>query len=317
MAAIVSFASGKGGVGKSTTVSNLGLLLARRGISVVLIDLDVGGADLHVLFGELSPPLTLSDFLSRKVGSLEEVAYPIPWCPRLRLIAGTGETLRNTNPAAQTKKRIERHIRNLDADVILLDIGAGTNYHALDFFLWADVTVVISTPDPTAVLDLYKFVKLAATRRVVAALGSREPLGEALMAEDFRTLEQLLSKASASGPEAERTARDALASLRVCLLLNQTPDTDRTAVGRLRAVIQRFLGSETLVLGQIPSDPAVTQSIRRFLPVVDSAPDSPAARAFDGACEALLRELPGLTRTSQPVARAGMPLPAAPGKATR
>jgi len=311
VAAIVSFASGKGGVGKSTTVSNLGLLLARRGISVVLIDLDVGGADLHVLFGELSPPLTLSDFLSRKVTSLEQVAYPIPWFPRLRLIAGTGETLRNTNPAAQTKRRIERQIRNLDADVILLDIGAGTNYHALDFFLWADVTVVISTPDPTAVLDLYKFVKLAATRRVVAALGSRDPASEVLMAEDFRTLEQLLAKASETGPDAERTARAALASLRVCLLLNQTPDGDRTAVGRLRAVIQRFLGSETIVLGQVPSDPAVTQSIRRFLPVVDSAPDSPAARAFESACESLLRELPNLGRASHPAPQRGAPLAAA------
>ena len=173
VAKIVSFASGKGGVGKSTTVSNLGLLLARGGSNVVVIDLDVGGADLHVLFGELSPALTLSDFLGRRVETLEEVARPVSWCPRLRLIAGTGETLKNTNPTAQTKQRLLRHLRKLAADVILIDIGAGTNYHALDFFLWGDIQVVISTPDPTAVLDLYKFVKLAATRRVLSALGER------------------------------------------------------------------------------------------------------------------------------------------------
>ncbi|MET0389031.1 MAG: P-loop NTPase, partial [Polyangiales bacterium] len=203
MAKIVSFASGKGGVGKSTTVSNLGLLLARGGARVVVIDLDVGGADLHVLFGELSPTLTLSDFLARKVESLEEVARPVDWCPRLRLIAGTGDTLRNTNPASQTKQRLERHMRRLDADLILLDIGAGTNYHALDFFLWGDVQVALCTPDPTAVLDLYKFVKLAATRRVLSALGAREASGEALVGQDFRSLEQLMAAASAHGPEAE------------------------------------------------------------------------------------------------------------------
>ncbi|HEX4353390.1 MAG TPA: P-loop NTPase [Polyangiales bacterium] len=134
MAAIVSIASGKGGVGKSTTVSNLGLLLARGGCSVVLIDLDVGGADLHVLFGELSPKGTLSDFLSRRVDDLAAVAHPVAWCPGLRLIAGTGETLRNTNPASQTKHRLERHIRKLEADVILLDIGAGPTTTRSTFF---------------------------------------------------------------------------------------------------------------------------------------------------------------------------------------
>jgi flagellar biosynthesis protein FlhG len=314
--AIVSFASGKGGVGKSTAVSNVGLLLARRGLSVVIVDLDVGGADQHVLFGELSPALTLSDFLAKRVETLEEVAHPISWCPRLRLIAGTGDTLRNTNPASTTKRRLERFIRKLSADVILLDIGAGTNYHALDFFSWADVPVVIATPDPTAVLDLYKFVKLAATRRVLGALGSREPAGEVLLERDFRTLQQLMAAAREAGPVAEQKAADALASMRVCMLLNQASGDDRAGVARLRGVIQRFLGSDAVALGSIPSDPAVAQSIRRFLPVVESAPDSPAARAFASVCDALLRELPGLARNSLivPVSAGAAPAAHAPRK---
>lgn len=289
-AAIVSFASGKGGVGKSTSVSNLGLLLARGGLSVVLVDLDVGGADLHVLFGELSPKLTLSDFLARRVDSLEQVACPISWCPRLRLIAGTGETLRNTNPAAQTKRRLERHVRALEADVILLDIGAGTNYHALDFFLWGDVQVVIATPDPTAILDLYKFVKLAATRRVMSVLGSREPAGESLLGEDIGSLEQLLEAARAAGPVAEQRAAAALASFRPALLLNEVVN-ESAGPGRLGAVIRRFLGSDAEVLGQIPVDPAVTSSVRRFLPVVEADPQSKAAGAFRRVAAALRTRL--------------------------
>jgi flagellar biosynthesis protein FlhG len=290
VAAIVSFASGKGGVGKSTTVSNLGLLLARGGSSVVLVDLDVGGADLHVLFGELSPARTLSDFLDRRVETLEEVAQPVSWCPRLRLIAGTGDTLRNTNPASQTKRRLERHIRKLNADIILLDIGAGTNYHALDFFLWGDVQVVIATPDPTAVLDLYKFVKLAATRRVLSALGSREPAGEALLGEDFRSLEQLLAAAKRSGDDTEQRARDALAGFEPTLLLNEAGG-DRAGLSRISALIRRFLGSDAHVLGQVPVDPAVVASVRRFLPVVESEPGAPASRAFAQVAKALRARL--------------------------
>ena len=280
MAKIVSIASGKGGVGKSTTVSNLSLLLARSGMDVVVIDLDVGGADLHVLFGELSPKLTLSDFLAHGVEDLAEVAQPVNWCPRLRLIAGTGETLRNTNPQAPTKRRLERHLRTLKTDVILIDIGAGTNYHSLDFFLWGDVQVVISTPDPTAVLDLYKFIKLAATRRVLAELGTRDPAGEKFLAEDFRSLEQLMAAAAADGPETERRARAALRGFAPALMLNNTAG-DRASLARITQVIKRFLGSDAVVLGQVPSDPAVVSSVRRFLPVVEREPNAPAAKAFE------------------------------------
>lgn len=294
MAKIVSFASGKGGVGKSTTVSNLSLLLARSGMDVVVIDLDVGGADLHVLFGELSPTKTLSDFLARSVDDLEAVAQQVSWCPRLRMIAGTGETLRNTNPPPPTKRRLERHLRQLKADVILIDIGAGTNYHSLDFFLWGDIQVVIATPDPTAVLDLYKFVKLAATRRVLSALGSRDPAGEVFVTEDFRSLEQLLAAAAADSPQTESRARAALRGFAPALLLNNTSG-DRASLARITHVIKRFLGSDAVVLGQIPSDPAVVSSVRRFLPVVEREPNAPAARAFvqvERELRALLARVP-------------------------
>jgi flagellar biosynthesis protein FlhG len=210
---------------------------------------------------------------------LEEVARPVTWCRRLRLIAGTGETLRNTNPAANTKRRLERHLRKLKTDVILIDIGAGTNYHSLDFFLWGDVQVVISTLDPTAVLDLYKFVKLAATRRVMLELGSRDPAGEVFLEEDFRSLEQLMAAATADGPETERRARAALRGFAPALLLNNMGG-DRSSLARITQVIKRFLGSEAVVLGQVPSDPAVVSSVRRFLPVVEQEPNAPSARAF-------------------------------------
>jgi flagellar biosynthesis protein FlhG len=300
--AIISFASGKGGVGKSTTVSNLGLLLARGGSTVVVVDLDVGGADLHVLFGELTPPLTLSDFIAKKVDSLEAVAQPVSWCPRLKLIAGTGETLRNTNPASSTKKKLERHIRKLECDLVLIDIGAGTNYHALDFFLWGDVRVVISTPDPTAVLDLYKFVKLAATRRVLAELGSRDPAGEALLGEAIRSIEQLMAAARAEGPETEQRAKAALASFSPLLLLNQAGG-DRAALARIGNVIRKFLGSDAEVLGQVPVDPAVVTSVRKFLPVVEAAPDAPAARAYVQVERALRERLARVTTASEKTER--------------
>lgn len=62
MATLISVASGKGGVGKSVVSANLALALAKNGRQVILADMDVGGADAHIMFGELTPPLTLTDF---------------------------------------------------------------------------------------------------------------------------------------------------------------------------------------------------------------------------------------------------------------
>jgi flagellar biosynthesis protein FlhG len=125
-------------VGKSVIAANLAMLLAKRGRRVVLADLDVGGADAHILFGLLNPPRTLTDFVERRVERLEEVLQPISAHPLLQLLPGTGDTLATANLPYAKKKRLIRHFAQLQADIIIVDIGAGTSYHALDFFLMAD-----------------------------------------------------------------------------------------------------------------------------------------------------------------------------------
>ncbi len=83
------------------------------------------------------------------------------------------------------KKQLFRHLKNLQAEVIIVDIGAGTSYHALNFFLMADHHVTVATPDPTSVLDLYRFIKLAAIRRVLSSFLARGAMADALSDRDF------------------------------------------------------------------------------------------------------------------------------------
>ena len=79
MARVISVASGKGGVGKSVVSANLALVLASKGKQVVLADLDIGGADAHVLVGLLNPALTLTDFLNHRVEQLDDLAQRLPF----------------------------------------------------------------------------------------------------------------------------------------------------------------------------------------------------------------------------------------------
>ena len=172
MATIISSTSGKGKVEKCDA-ANLALLLTKKGKRVTLADLDIGGANIHILFGLMNPPLTLTDFLNRRVERLQDIAQALPVHSGLTLIPGTGDTLATANMPYAKKKRLIRHLKNLQSDVVIVDIGAGTSYHELDFISMADHHVAVATPDPTSVLDLYRFIKLAAIRRVLVSILAR------------------------------------------------------------------------------------------------------------------------------------------------
>jgi flagellar biosynthesis protein FlhG len=280
MATIISIASGKGGVGKSIVAGNLGLVLASMGKRVILVDLDVGGADLHIMFGLLHPAATLSDFLSRRVDSLDAIAYPVSTQRGLRLIAGTGDTLATANMPYAKKKRLIRHLRQMEADIMIVDVGAGTGYHALDFFLLADLHVVVATPDPTSVLDLYRFIKLAAIRRVLSNFLSNDPINTALAERDFGGVEEIVLASGQTDHAGQAIARQALQSFRPRLILNRTTTRSKVNTLQLQKLLRDYVGGEMVLLGEIPDDRAVERSVRTYLPVAESAPGSPAGQAF-------------------------------------
>jgi flagellar biosynthesis protein FlhG len=280
MATLISVASGKGGVGKSVVSANLALALAKTGRQVLLADLDVGGAGAHIMFGELNPPVTLTDFLNKRVSRLEDVAVPITFHPNLRLIAGTGETLATANMAYARKKRLMKHFQELEADVVVLDIGAGTNYHAFDFFLMADIHLAVATPEPTAILDLYRFIKLAAIRRVLSCFLARSPMSEELSNKDFASVEEVMGVAGAIDVEGRAAAIATLQSFRPGLIINRASDSSQVNVLYLRKILHQYVGGDLTLLGEIPDDPAVSQAVRKFLPVIEAAPVSEAAKSF-------------------------------------
>ena len=299
MAILISVASGKGGVGKSVVSTNLALALAKAGRRTLLADLDVGGADAHIMVGELNPSVILTDVLERRVAKLNDVAIPVTFHPNLRLMTGTGHTLATANMAYASKKRLMKQFQDLDADVVVIDIGAGTNYHALDFFLMADIHVAVATPEPTSVLDLYRFIKLAAIRRVLACVLARSPMSEALSSRDFVSVEEVIKVAGATD-EAGRDVAAALQSFRPGLIINRVSSGSHVNGLYLRKILHQYVGGDLTLLGEIPDDPAVGQAVKTFLPVMEFAPHAPVAKgllAIAAAVSQLIAACPGRSRT--------------------
>ena len=297
MPTIISIASGKGGVGKSVISSNLALQFYRQGKKVVLVDLDIGGANLHVLFGNFSPSRTLSDFLERQVETLDSLIHRISWAPGLGYIPGTENTLVAGNLLHSKKLRLLRHLKTLNADLVILDCAPGTNYHTLDFFLAADWQVAIATPDPTSVIEVYRFIKLAALRKVMTHLSMRMhgEIRQALVNQEFSSIQEVLEAFDQTGDAQKAEVLKILKTFTPSLIVNRISKKSKFSTASLQKVLLKFLGTDLLVLGEIPKDSRVEDSVREFLPVIDFAPHSNAALALRQTFYALEQRLPKST----------------------
>jgi flagellar biosynthesis protein FlhG len=155
---ILSVGGGKGGIGKSMLSANLAVLLAQAGARVLLVDLDLGGPNLHTLFGQDASSRGLASFLheSRSVLSEHIVNSEIPG---LDLLPCCGTNTESGGLHHRAKARLARQLKLCPHDFVLLDLGAGCTGHTLDYFFLADSCVLLSGPEPTAALNGYQFLE--------------------------------------------------------------------------------------------------------------------------------------------------------------
>ena len=169
MAYIYSIGGGKGGVGKSFITANISVLFAKKGLRVIVVDLDLGGSNLHTLLGIKNARIGLGDFLNRKCHSLDEAASSTS-IPNLSMICSTNCSLEIPNLFHAQKLKIIRAIKELPYDLILLDLGAGTAFNTLDFFLASDEGIFVFTPEPTSVENTLRFIKAVYYRKLKQVL---------------------------------------------------------------------------------------------------------------------------------------------------
>jgi len=142
---IISLGSGKGGVGKSFLAANMGIHIAGLSKKVILVDADLGNANLHTYLDLPLRRLTLSDFVFGKVSNLAPIAFQTG-VPNLSLIPGGKAPLGVANILYKKKIELLKAIKRLPADYIILDLGTGVSFNVLDFFLIAHHKVVIARP---------------------------------------------------------------------------------------------------------------------------------------------------------------------------
>ncbi len=243
-ASILAVTSGKGGVGKTFFSANLAAALARRGENVLVLDADLGLANLDVVLN-LLPKITLHDVFTG-TATLEEAVLAAPGGFSV-LLAGSG-LVEYSRLTPQVREQLIEIIDKLAPrfDRILIDTGAGISDVVLHAISLADDVLVIATPEPTSMTDAYATIKLLATQ------------------QRRRAIRLVVNQVSVTGE-------------------------GRTIKKQLQLVVDRFVvpqldnGSGAAVplelMGEIPTDPAVRDAVKRRGLLLEITPGSPAASA--------------------------------------
>ncbi|NOZ94680.1 MAG: MinD/ParA family protein [Acidobacteria bacterium] len=291
---IWAIGGGKGGVGKSVIAANLAIETARRGTTVTLVDMDLGGANAHTLLGLGAPTLKITDFVERRIATLAETITPTP-VGGLGLIAGAGATPGAANTRHAQKERLLRNLRTLPSNVVLLDLGAGTAFNVLDFFVGADLGIVVTMPEHTSVENANNFLRAAFFRRLVRSTATRpfrsvirELIAQPQNAQPL-TPRQLVDAAAGIDEEAPKRLRRALEGFGPAIVVNQVRvPGDRALPEQMAGAAREYFGIAAWAGGFIPADRLVGRSVRERRPVVEAFPGAPFSAAVGQLADALL-----------------------------
>jgi flagellar biosynthesis protein FlhG len=288
-----AIASGKGGVGKSIISSNLGLALSQLGKRVVLVDLDLGSANLHTCLGMTNPGSTLSDFIT---GSqpINDFIRTVPHTA-LGLISGASDKLEIANLKHFQKQKIIRNLKHIDADYVILDLGAGTTYNTLDFFIQARRGIIAVVPDPTSVENTYRFLKSVLTRRLYGASEQTRKLISQIMSvrqgekQKIRTLAALMDALQESHPDHARQLQQEIRQQTLHLIVNQVIEPADTELGPAMAIAcAKYFGQQPDFLGHLNHDRKVVAAMRQHRPFLSAYPQSRVAIHLEHMAAALL-----------------------------
>ncbi|MEO7855359.1 MAG: MinD/ParA family protein [Rubrivivax sp.] len=248
-ARVTAVTSGKGGVGKTFVSVNLAAALARQGQRVLVLDADLGLANLDVMLN-LAPKITLHDVFTGR-SSLEDAIMTAPGGFHA-LLAGSG-MVEYSRMTPEVREQLQQAIESLAPryDRVLLDTGAGISDVVLYAVSLADDVLVVVTPEPTSMTDAYATIKVLATtqqrREIQLVVNQTRGLGEG------------------------RAVRGQLQQV-----------VDRFVNPGLDSPVRLDL------LGQVPLDIAVRDAVLRRQLLFETLPGSPAALAVAGLATRLL-----------------------------
>lgn len=284
-------ASGKGGVGKTFVSTSLGITLSKLGHSVVIVDLDLSGSNVHTALGLQPSHMNIRHYFEG-VKTLQELVIPTPF-PHLSYVQGFWDSWTPTDFSHQQIQLLIPQLKSLRADYVIVDLGAGAQEAHLDLFKAADEKFLITTPEPTSIEKTYRFIEafVCYSLRENATPDAYGNMVSTLRDHRQRALTKPFSFRSYLKEQTgiHYDFFEALSNNPVRLLVNGTRNQANEELGySMKSVCNKYYDLGIDFAGSIDFDNAVWQSVRVREHVLVAQPFTPLAGQFLATCKQLI-----------------------------
>jgi flagellar biosynthesis protein FlhG len=273
---IIPVASGKGGVGKTFVSVNLAYALANLGKKVILMDLDFGGANIHTCMGYSVAPDGIGNFLNQRNSKLSDYILSTS-NKNLSFISGDAEMVGIANITAAQKKKLTNQLFHLNADYIVLDLGAGSSYNTVDFFILSSCGILVAMPELTSIFNAYSLLKTSVFRRLFLEFKSipemKDLFNEKIKkgGENAWKVSELLQMIKKVSPSTYLKAIYFVNEMSPKLIINMaTSPADLEMGEKIRKISNSFLNVDLEYLGFLYRDKKVHESINKRQPLAVS-----------------------------------------------
>lgn len=308
---IVAVSGAKGGVGKTMLTANLGLYFATVGRSVILVDADPSGANLHTAVGTRSAPAvrrpkrTTKGVIEEENQSLLQGAVATTPFTGVSILRAVSDDLAPRSGCVLPQSELVPMLRSMNADYVVVDLGSGLTRDLIDAYLSADLSIYITLPEPTAIENTYAFVRGAFARFLLSRVSDLEARTE--------IARRIRSTAGATAPldlwtglEQEQNSfadlvQTAIGAFEPHIAINQTRLRADLELGpSMRSAAYRRLGVNIDYLGHIDHDDTVWSCVRNRRPLLLESPGAKSSKKIEKIARRLLASESGKAVAAPP-----------------
>ena len=251
--------------------------------------------------GSKTSPRRSAGFYKGNYKSLNEVAVPT-LVEKSWLISGASDILELANPNFAQKQKIINNLKKLDADYILVDLGAGSSFHVTDFFAAFPYGIIVTDGLPTSIENAYGYLKNGIIRGMVRLFPGKTELQNRIKnfsdpqsKKEFTTVNDLLNHLKNDYSEETLLLKQWLHKRRSFLVLNMVKNADDIKIGtRFAEMVKKYLSINLYYIGYIMFAPEIRASIKEMRPFMLKEEPSRIRDCF----EAVSQNLISITRGS-------------------
>lgn len=294
LAEIIAIASGKGGVGKSFFAANLSMSLNQINIPTLLVDGDLGGANLHNFVGLKAPGKSIYNFIKEKV-PIDDIILQTP--AGVDFVGGAGDILGMAHINNFEKIKFLNYLKRTNYKYVVLDLGAGTSYNMIDFFNFAEKKLLIMTSEPTSIENSYGFLKVSIYRNIEKFLISDkrfENICKRIKSRSFhyQKVDDILADIATVDVKVKEKVKDIISNYKAGIVLNMLKfKKELNVFYGFENVSKKYLGISVEKIGFIPYDINVSESLKRLAPYYKTLEDKSFREFFDDVRDTIFQKL--------------------------